>query len=108
MLNTEQVVYIARKLKWNRSEIGKLKPLQAVELYNELVYQESLEEYKWNYFVALIIASIANTVPRKSGRVYQARDFLNCEEPKRMGERNDKSEILAESKGIILPKENDD
>lgn len=105
-LTLEQVVYIARKLKWTREDIGKLNPKQAAELYNELCYQESIEDYRVQLNTAEILAAIYNTIPRKSGKVYQARDFITGVEPHKAGE-HPKSEIdkLAIDAGIQLPKE---
>ncbi len=79
----EHIVYLARKLHWNREDIGKLHPIQAVELYNELVYQESVDEWQKQLCIANILAAIYNTVPTKSHKVYKATDFLSSDKPSR-------------------------
>lgn len=105
-MNTEAVVYIARKLGWSRKEIGELTPNQFKELLAELHYQESIDEYRRDYAVASILAAVYNTIPRKAGhKALTPRDFLAWDAPTRDGKRQETSiEILAKEKGIILPK----
>ena len=103
-MNTEAVVYIARKLHWTRSEIGKLSPVQFNEILKELYYQESVDEWRKMHTVASILAAIYNTIPRKSHKALTAKDFLTGDMPTREGKRPDTNiEILAKRKGIILP-----
>ncbi len=103
-MKTEAIVYLARKLHWSREEIGKLHPLQFIELYNELAYQESVDEYRRQCSVALILAAIANTIPRKRGsKTYQAKDFLKGNMPERQSKQQVSLEKMAEDKGIKLP-----
>jgi len=108
-VNTEAVVYIARKLHWTRSEIGKLSPVQFNEILKELYYQESVDEWRKMHTVASILAAIYNTIPRKSRKALTAKDFLNGNMPTREEKREEKRpeismDILAKQKGIILPR----
>ncbi len=105
-ISTEQIVYIVRKLKWTKDEIGKLNLAQAAEIFNELVYQESVENYLRQYNVASILAAIYNTIPRRGGKILHAEDFMPIERPHRIGESSEVDK-LADSEGIRLPKEND-
>lgn len=103
-LNTEVIVYLARKLHWNREEIGKLAPQQFVDIYNEVAYQESVEQYRNQYAIASLLAAIYNTIPRKRGsKTFQASDFLRGNMPERNPQ--DSLDKMAEDKGIKLPKE---
>ncbi len=105
-LNTEAVVYIARKLHWSRAEIGQLSPSQFIETYNEVVYQESVDDYKKLYSVAVILAAISNTIPRKRGsRPSQASDFLKGRMPERNIIPQTPLDKMAKDIGIKLPKE---
>ncbi len=103
-MNTEPIVYLARKLHWTREEIGKLTPAQFINIYNELIYQESVDVYRGQYSLASILAAIYNTIPRRKGsRVYKASDFLKGGMPERPSQVP--LEKMAEEKGIELPKE---
>ncbi len=103
-MNTEAVVYLARKLHWTRAEIGKLTPAQFNQILIELAYQEAVDTYRLQYSVASILAAIYNTIPRKKGaKVFQARDFLSGELPERNPKPQDSLEKMAEDKGIKLP-----
>ena len=103
-MNTEAVVYIARKLHWTRSEIGKLSPVQFNEILRELYYQESVDEWRKMHTVASILAAIYNTIPRKNRKALTAKDFLKGDMPTREVKKPDIDvEILAKQKGIILP-----
>jgi len=107
-VNTEAVIYIARKLHWTRSEIGKLSPVQFNEILKELYYQESVDEWRKMHTVASILAAIYNTIPRKSHKALTAKDFLTGDMPTRESKWRSKKpdtnvEILAKQKGIILP-----
>ena len=105
-MNTEYIVYIARKLHWPRAEIGQLTPIQLIEILKELHYQESVEEYNRAYSVALLLAAISNTIPRKRGAVpAKATDFLSMEMPTRSTKVKTDLEKLALAKGIKLPKQ---
>uniref|UniRef100_A0A6M3L1R4 Uncharacterized protein n=1 Tax=viral metagenome TaxID=1070528 RepID=A0A6M3L1R4_9ZZZZ len=105
-MNTEAVVYIARKLKWTRAEIGQLSPSQFNELLGELYFQESVDEWRKMHTVATILSAIYNTIPRKKGsQPIKAKDFLNSEMPERHPKQGKTVDQMAEDKGIILPKE---
>ena len=103
-MNIEAVVYLARKLGWNREEIGKLTPKQFNELLKELYYQESIDEYRRQYSTASILAAIYNTIPRKSGhKALTAKDFLSGDIPTRDGKQPSPIDELARKKGIKIP-----
>ena len=101
-MNTESVVYIARKLGWSREFIGTLTPNQFNEILGELYFQESIDEWRRLQSIASILAAIYNTIPRKRGsKVYKASDFLGD-----MPERNPKEdslETIANQRGVKLP-----
>ena len=98
------IVYVARKLHWSRKEIGKLSPAQFKCIYDELQFQEASEEYVRQYNVASILASIANTVPRKSNRSYKAKDFLKAPMPQRsLPNQGETLEELAMKYGLSIP-----
>lgn len=102
-MNTEAVVYLARKFHWTRGEIGKLTPRQFVDIYNELAFQESVDIYREQYSVASLLAAIYNTIPRKRGsKVFKASDFLKGEMPQRNQKREPLDE-MANKRGIQLP-----
>ena len=100
-MNTEAVIYLARKLGWTRNEIGALTPIQFAEILKEILYQESVEEYRNQYSVASILAAIYNTIPRKGGKVYKASDFLKGDMPSRR--IKDDLEQMADKRNIKLP-----
>ena len=100
--HTEAIIYIARKLHWTLEEIGKLSPQQFYNILWELQTQEAQEEYQKNFRVASILAAIYNTIPRKSGRVLKAEDFLISN--KSEGQTATNLEKLAKEEGIIMPK----
>jgi len=103
-LNTEAVVYLARKLHWTRAEIGQLTPLQFHEILKELYYQESVEEWRKQHSTASILAAIYNTIPKKRGsKVLKASDFLRGGMPERHSKPQDSIDKMAEDKGIKLP-----
>ena len=103
-MNTEAVVYIARKLKWSRAEIGQLSPMQFNDLLNELYYQESVDDWRRMHSVANILAAIYNTIPRKKGsRPVKAKDFLSSDMPERHPKSEKTVDQMAEDKGIKLP-----
>ena len=102
-MNTEAIVYLARKLKWTRAEIGQLSPQQFNELLKEVYYQESIDEYRNQFGIASILAAIYNTIPRKRGsKVFKASDFLKGEMPSRDKPQNE-LEQLASKHNIKLP-----
>jgi hypothetical protein len=102
-MNTEAVVYLARKLHWTRAEIGKLTPMQFSEILTEVYYQESVDNYIQKHSIASILAAIYNTIPRKRGsKAYKADDFLNGTKPERNPVTSEIDKI-AEDKGIKLP-----
>jgi len=103
-LNTEAVIFIARKLHWSREEIGHLSPRQFIDVYNELAYQESVDNYLEQYSVASILAAIYNTIPQKRGsKTFKASDFLKGDIPERNPKPQDSIDKMAEDKGIKLP-----
>ena len=103
-MNTEQVVYLARKLHWTREEIGKLSPIQFNTILKELYYQESVDEWRRMHTVANILAAIYNTIPRKNRGACKAGDFLQGGMPTRENKKQDSLEKLAADKDIRLPK----
>jgi len=104
---TYGAVYLLRKTGMTLTEIRELDLKQFGEIYSEVAFQESVEEYQKAKYLAHILAAIANTIPRKSSRSYRADDFLLSEEPRRPGSSpgGDKEELkaLAERFGIKLP-----
>ncbi len=108
-MNTEAIVYIARKLNWTLAEIGQLSPSQFTEVLQELQYQESVDEWRRMHSVASIMAAIYNTIPRKRGTPgHKDTDFLSTPKPERYQPKQTKTlDDIAEAKGIKLPKEND-
>ena len=103
MNNTEQIVYLARKLHWTRSEIGKLSPIQFNEILKELYYQESVDEWRKMHTVATILAAIYNTIPRKNRGALKAGDFLQGGIPQRETKKADSLDKLAADRDIKLP-----
>ena len=102
-MNTESVVYLARKLHWSRDEIGKLTPNQFRAILTELYFQESVDEWRTQHSVASLMAAIYNTIPRKRGaKACKAQDFLASEMPTRTP-RDDSLETLAYKHGVELP-----
>ncbi len=105
MFNIEVYAYLARKTNYTRTELKTLSPVQLVELYNEVCFQESLEDWRSQYNVASIMAAIYNTIPRRGGRTCQAKDFFNVEQPTREKiETRDKVDNLAIEAKIKLPR----
>ena len=102
-MNTESIVYLARKLHWTRAEIGQLSPLQFNEILKELYYQESVDEWRKIHTVANILAAIYNTIPRKNRGALKAGDFLSGGIPAREAKKVDSLEKLANDRGIKLP-----
>ena len=103
-MNTESVVYLARKMGWTREEIGRLTPRQFSELLNELYYQESVDEYRRQHSTASLMAAIYNTIPRKRGsKIFKAEDFLGSGMPERNPKPEDSLETMANQRGITLP-----
>ena len=103
-MNTEAIVYLARKLHWGREEIGHLTPKQFVDIYNELAFQESVDIYREQYSVASILAAIYNTIPRKRGsKTFKAGDFLKGDMPERNLRLQESLDKIAEDRGIKLP-----
>ena len=78
------------------------------ELIEEVQFQEEVSQYQTAIYVGNIIATIANTVPRKSNRTYKAADFITMREPRRAsttGAPGSKEELeaLAKRFQIKLP-----
>ena len=103
-MNTEAIVYIARKLHWTRDEIGQLTPHQFNELLAELYFQESVDEWRRMHSVATILSAIYNTIPRKKGsQPLKAKDFLSSDMPQRHVKKEKTVGQMAKDKGIKLP-----
>ena len=103
-MSTEAVVYLARKLHWTREQIGALTPAQFNEILKETYYQESVDEWRNQYSVALILAAIYNTIPRKRGsKTFRANDFLQGDMPERNPKPRNSLDKEAEDRGIQLP-----
>ena len=106
--STWATTYLLRKTSMSLGEIRSLTLNQLWDLLTEVQYQESLDDYKTDNRLANILATIANTVPRRPAKTYKSTDFLKGR-PQRKGEKNaveDEKEILqALSKrfGIKLP-----
>lgn len=108
--STEHIVYMVRKLHWTRDQIGELTIPQFYEILKELYFQESVDKYWERYNVALILAAISNTIPRKPGAQGKtASDFFPSKEPTRETQKETKTDLesLARAKGIKLPEENE-
>ena len=105
----EMVVYIARKLGWTLGDIGSLTPLQFVRIYNELIFQDSLDIWREQQSLAFLLAAIYNTIPKsRGGKTFRARDFYDAPRPTRTGEGKEvmtEVDIKATKAGIKLPKE---
>ncbi len=103
----EMVVYIARKLGWAREDIGKLTLRQFVELFNELIFQESVDKWESQYNLAMLLAAIYNTIPKsRGGKTFSAKDFYDMPKPSKGGEdKQVMTEVDQEANkaGIILP-----
>ena len=102
-MNTEAIVYLARKLHWTRAEIGQLSPKQFNAILKELYFQESVDEWRKMHTVANILAAIYNTIPRKNRGALKAGDFLSGGIPTREVKKVDSLEKLANDRGIKLP-----
>lgn len=104
VLSLADVAFLARKLGWTLAEIRSLSPQQARDIVAEVRYQEQMEEYKHNQGLAMLLAAIYNTIPRKRGsRVFRMQDFLTSDQPRRQSEPTYRE--LAEKLGIKYPKE---
>ncbi len=103
----EMVVYIARKIGWSREQIGNLSPIQFVQLYNELVFQESVDKWESQQNTAILLAAIYNTIPKgRGGKSFSAKDFYDIPRPTKGIEDKkimDKVDQMAVEAGIILP-----
>jgi len=103
------VVFLLRKTGLTLAEIRKLKLDQFNELVKEVMFQESVKDYQTALYVANLMATIVNTIPRRSGsKTYEASDFMAAKEPHRPGEAvkaDPKAELeaLAERFKIKLP-----
>ncbi len=103
-MNTEMIVYLARKLHWTREQIGALTLAQFSEILKEVYFQESVDEWRNQHSVASILAAIYNTIPRKRGsKTFKASDFLKGDMPQRNPKPQDSIDKLAEDRGIKLP-----
>lgn len=103
-MNTEQIVYLARKLHWTREQIGALTPIQFSEILKELYFQESVDSYREQYSVASVMAAIYNTIPRQRGsKQFKASDFLKGDMPERNVKKPDSIDTIAKERGVQLP-----
>ena len=82
----EGTVYLLRKTGMTLAEIRLLEFSQYRELITEVAYQEECVDHQTVTYIANIMASIANTVSRKTPRTYKADDFLTGRAPRRPGE----------------------
>ena len=83
-----------------------MSPAQFIDILEELQFQESVDEWRKQYSLALLMATIYNTIPRKKGsRSSKAKDFLESEMPTRNRVEKKTIEQMAKDKGIKLPKE---
>lgn len=104
----EIVVYMARKFGWSLRDIGKLTPSQFVSLYNELMFQESVNKWEERQNLAILLAAIYNTIPKSRGsKTFSAKDFYDIPRPTR-GKEDERVMTEVDSRageaGIILPK----
>jgi hypothetical protein len=101
----QEIIYLLRKTSLTLSDIKKLTPRKFNAILQEVYFQESQDIWRQQYSVASLMASIANTVPRKKGsQGYKAEDFLSGEMPSREPKPLTNLESLAKAKGIKLPK----
>lgn len=103
---TPLVVYLLRKTSLTRAEIRTMKLSQVVEYFEEVKFQESSDDYVTATYLANILASIANTIPTKSGRGHKASEFLPSGPPTRGGKTGTTQQAIegmAEKVGIKLP-----
>jgi len=82
----ETIVYVARKLHWARSEIGRMKLPQFYALVNELQYQEQAEKYERYSFYNTLLSEIHNA-PITKPKIRYPQDYYQIEEPLRFGEK---------------------
>lgn len=95
-------IYLLRKTSFTWKEIHKLEYSEFWEIYNELIFQESQENWAREHDVATVLTMIANTIPRKKGaRASKLTDFFNVPYPSK--EKKDDIEELAEKHNIRLP-----
>ncbi len=97
------IAYLVRKTSLSLTDIGKLKPGKFWKLLEEVAYQESVVEYNTARMVATIMASIANTIPSKSGRDHKTGEFMAIDFPKRAEAPGKNLESLAAKAGIKMP-----
>jgi len=105
MDNLPEIAYLVRKTSLTLEQIGKLDREQFAAIFEEVQFQENQAEWVQANYLANIVAAIANTVPRRSKRVYKAKDFLEISMPTRGGERKVQEDLseLAKKFGIKLP-----
>uniref|UniRef100_A0A6M3KUC0 Uncharacterized protein n=1 Tax=viral metagenome TaxID=1070528 RepID=A0A6M3KUC0_9ZZZZ len=98
MDNIEAVVLLLRKTSLTRDDIGSMSLIQFRKIVAEVCFQEAVEDYQTAQCVATILASIANTVPRKGGGSKKSSDFLVMSPPRRWGKNEpaDDTVILKE------------
>lgn len=102
-MTTESIVYLLRKTSLTRDDLGKLTPAQFNAILRETYFQESVDEWRKQHAVALIMAAIYNTIPRKRGsKASKASDFLAGEMPTRTP-KVDTIDTLAERHNLRMP-----
>lgn len=87
------VAYLLRKTSMTLGEIRALEPDQFKQLYEEVTFQESEDDYRTAFYLANILTAIVNTVPRQ-GSPAKVTDFLNVKEPQR-AEPDEKEDLKA-------------
>jgi len=102
------IAFLLRKTSLTLTEIRHLGLKQFQEILEEVSFQESVAEYQTGTYVASLLATIANTIPRKGGRGYRVDDFIGMKKPARRtagAEDNQKAELeaLAARFGVKLP-----
>ena len=101
----EMVIFLSRKLHWNKQEIGSLTLAQFFAVYNELAYQESLDRWEAQTNLATLLAAIYNTIPRSRGaKAFTSEDFYKARKPGRISQHPETNDSLIGEIGIRLPK----
>ncbi len=103
-----RVSYLLRKTSMTLTEIRALGLGQFQDICQEVMFQESVDDYKTASYIANLMAAIANTVPRKHKKTYKSKDFLTAPEPRRSGgdpvtDAKVELEALADKFSIRLP-----
>ncbi len=99
----EQIVYILRKTSLTLKDIGELSRKQFIALYNELALQEAEEEFRKYSFYNVLLSTIHNA-PITKPRIQSPNDYYQLTEPRKKEPKGNSLKVLAEKKGIKLPK----